>query len=87
MATLRFHARVAGEVHPTHAAFAKLVEKDVLVDDQPIGLTVVDTFGLELGKPFLLNQRRGQLLRVSRFRVEAIPERTNIVTRHQAAVG
>ena len=88
IATSAFHPPVLGLQHHAHAAFAQLVQHDVLAEDQPLGLALVDGLGLVLGELALLDEDLGELLDIlgPLLGRQALLERGDFGRRHQAAL-
>ena len=84
-----FHPPVPGLQHYPHAAFAQLVQNDVLAEDQPLGLALVDGLGLVLGEFALLDEDLGELLDIlgPLLGRKALLDRGDFGRRQQAALG
>ncbi len=83
-----FHPPVLGPQHDAHAAFAQLVQDDVLAEDQPLRLALVDGLRLVLREFALLDEGLSELLEVlgPPLGREAALERVDLGRRHQAAL-
>ena len=88
MATVRFIRRCWAFKHHAHAACAQLVQDDVLAEDQPLGLALVDRLDLVLGQLAVLDEGLGELLDILGPLVgrEAVLERGDFSRRHEAAL-
>ena len=55
-----FHPLVLGLEHHAHPTLAQQAQHAVIAEDQPFGLSLIDSLGLILGEPPGLNQGPGQ---------------------------
>ncbi len=83
-----FHPPVLGLQDHAHAACTQLVQDDVLAEDQPLGLALVDRLDLVLGQLAVLDKRLGELLDILGSLVgrETVLERGDFSRRHEATL-